>query len=63
MEEIERPRPLQVAAPGLVTEGNGNDDVLRQMGTLLETAHDAIASRLSTNSRRYVRSAAQHGGQ
>lgn len=63
MEERERPRPLQAAASSVVTEGGGNEDVVRQMGALLETARVAISSRLSSDSRRYVRSAAQHGGQ
>jgi hypothetical protein len=63
MEEILRPRLLEPAAIGPATEGNANDDAIRQIGSLLEVARSAIASKLSTDSRRYVRSAAQHGGQ
>jgi hypothetical protein len=62
MEQRERPIPEKQASTVPAVDG-ANDDVLRAMATLLQTAREAVNQRLSDDSRRYLRAARQHGGQ
>jgi hypothetical protein len=62
--EIQRQdRPATTAVGVEVSDREHQDEVLRALGTLLETARNAVSDRLSADSRRYLRAATQHGGE